>query len=344
MGGEVLEEQLPRARRRVLDAGIVPGSAGLPSRKEPGREEARRGTLAGRPVDLGHVPPHEDAVVAPGALLQVLTHRLVLRLLVERSDQEREPGGDGRDPCRQGDRALHRAPARSHQDARGDEHEGRQELQVVVAEEAETDRDRQDGRQEPEPEVRVAAALGAAFAPRAREVPHDRQVHHREGRRHEDERQQDQAPEPADAEVAAVADRRPEEQLTGADEERDDCQRQRETAECVGRAAPASLPPHEVEHREERRGARLFCKRGERDGGAGRERAAATREEHRRRHARQHEDLEVRRLPVLRCERDRREHHQRARDPRGAVAVASSSLEREEQRGERDSGHCHHAH
>src|SRR5207302_8145725 len=84
--GEVLEEQLPRARRRVLDAGLVPGAAGLPSGEEPGREEARRGSSPGRPVDLGHVSPHEDAVVAPGALLQVLTYRLVLRLFVGGGD------------------------------------------------------------------------------------------------------------------------------------------------------------------------------------------------------------------------------------------------------------------
>jgi hypothetical protein len=148
---------------------------------------------------------------------------------------------------------------------------------------------------------------------------------------------------PADAEVAAVADRRPEQQLARADEQRDERQREEEPTQGVGRASPPSLSPQHVQHREQRRRAGLLRERGERDRDPGRESAAAPRQQHRQRHAREHEDLEVRCLPVLRRERDGRQHHEQARDPSGAVAPASASLEREEQRGERDGEHRHHS-
>src|SRR5262249_56891495 len=84
-------------------------------------------------------------------------------------------------------------------------------------------------------------------------------------------------PVPVDAEVAAVADRRPEQELARPDEQRDERQRQEEPAQDVDRTSPPALPPQQVQHREQRRRARLLRERGERDPDSGPQGAAAPR-------------------------------------------------------------------
>ena len=111
-----------------------------------------------------------------------------------------------------------------------------------------------------------------------------------------------------------------------------------------GDPAPPAVLPRQVQHRDQRRGAGLLRERRDRDREPGPAWPIARREEHRRGHRRQHEHLEVRRLPVLGRERDRGGDEQQRGEPRGAVAPPAPGLRREQQRGERDREHRDDAH
>ena len=164
-----------------------------------------------------------------------------------------------------------------------------------------------------------------------RERHHEEQPHHvRRGR--------------AQAEVRAVAEHRPEQELARPDEQRDDRDRDREPDRGVRDAALPTRSPDEVEHGEQRRRARLLRKGGDCHRDPGRARSIARAQEDRRGHRRQHEHLEVRGLPVLGRERDRREDEEDPGEPSRSVAVPASGFQREEQRGQGDREHRDDAH
>ena len=245
-----------------------------------------------------------------------------------------ECGGDGTAPT-------------ARERPRREQRERRNELHVVVAEEPQPDRDRQRGGEHPEPQIGVALAVERRFAtraPRARELPQQCEVARRECQRHQDEHGDDDHRPGVHAEVRAVAEHRPIEQLARADGQRDGSDR---NAEPEGNRAHAALPARTGEqvHDGKKGGcAGLFRQRRDGDGGSGRAAAPSPREQDRRRHRWEHEHLEVRGLPILRRERDHREHEQESRDPPCARAVPTARFDGKQQRGQRDGEHRDDAH
>ena len=119
----------------------------------------------------------------------------------------------------------------------------------------------------------------------------------------------------------------------------DDRERDRERGQRGGDAAPAALLPREVEHGDEGGGAGLLGEGRDCDREARAARSTTRREQERRGHRRQHEDLEVRRLPVLWRERDRRGDEEQRREPGRPLAPASARLGGEQERRQRDRQH-----
>ena len=227
-----------------------------------------------------------------------------------------------------------------------------------MPEEAEPDRHRECGGREPDPEIGVGTGellVGSgtvdsrrrrplAVAPGARQRPDDRQVAGDERERHDQEQAEHVHGRGSEPEVRAVAEQRPEEQLARSDEERHDRDRDREPGRGLTDPPLPAGAPHQVDHGQERGGAGLLGQRRNRDRHPGCTGLAARAEEHRRGHRRQHEDLEVRGLSVLRRERDRGQDEQDPGEPGRALAVAAARLQREQQPGERDREHRDDAH
>ena len=180
--------------------------------------------------------------------------------------------------------------------------------------------------------------------PREREQQHDRHVPEQEPSGLLETQPRYVAGGTACVQVAAVARERPEEEIVEAEQRAGQEERQSEACAEQGEAADAADPvfrlaggaPCEPCQRQERDRGGLLGERRQRRGDPCRGRLAADPEEHRRRHQRQHVDLEVRRLRVARRERGCGEQvHHADEQVHVAGSEASPGLRREEQRGDR---------
>ena len=151
------------------------------------------------------------------------------------------------------------------------EREGREQLDVVVTEEPQTDRDRDHCRREPEPQVDVALTVERmlrAVTPGARELPQQRQVAPDERGGHRDEHHPDRGRERLHAEVRPVAQHGPVEEVAGTDDRGTDQGRHREAERDRGDAALPASTSEQIDDREQCGRARPFGQRRERDGNA----------------------------------------------------------------------------
>ncbi len=211
-----------------------------------------------------------------------------------------------------------------------------------MPEKAQADRDRERSRREPDPQVGVAPAVERRLppiVPRLRELPQQWEVARRPPQCHQHEHRDHHHGRAVDAEIGAVAEHSPVEELARADPDRDRGDERAEPDQRRRHTLPAARAGEHVDDGQQRRRTRLFGECRRRHAEPGCDPATATREEDRRRHRRQHEHLEVRRLPVLRRERDHRENEEDPGDPSRAIAVPAPRLDREQQRGERDREH-----
>ena len=241
----------------------------------------------------------------------------------EIGDGYRDRNGDGRE----------RAAGRTQEGAGSQETERRDQLQVVVTEEAQAAADGDDAGDHPEPEVDVVAPAPGRGDAQA----DDRDVREHEPHRLYQPAVQHVAEHAVRVEVALVAREHPVHEVVPPERERGDQDRDGE-AGTQPREAPGPgagvippLTPDDPRQRQQRHGGGLLRQRREGERGAGQQWFAPRGQEVCPDHGRQHEHLEVGGLHVGGEVRGRRPEEQQPGDQPGPAVTEPATRQRGEE-------------